>query len=337
MPPGPPMQWGPPQPWQPRPKPPTLPVELREYPAFWRAPGIRAWRPILAIVLGAIGFFVSSLLVTIAAMFLEAAITGRDVADAFLALSDGVITPTIFLANSVSLGLLVPLSFLLSRLVGQKGGWISSVVGRVRWGWLLKCFVVSFIAVGAFIVFSTTVDGWDQLELSARPGWWWLLIGVLLVTPFQAAGEEYLIRGVLNRGVASLIPPRVVGAVAGAVVSSGVFMLLHGAGDIWLNITYFTMGMLFSYLTWRTGGLEAGVAMHAANNLVALAFLPFQDISKIFDREAGTGDPSVLLQLVLLGVAGAIIVLMARRGGIQRATAPAMPDAGPISVPQSAT
>lgn len=319
----PPPQWGPPPMWAPPPKPPMLPVVAREYPAFWRAPGIKAWRPIVAIILGAIGFLVSSLIVTLGAFFLEAWITGGNVGDALLDLTEGIATSTFLLANSVSLGLLVPLSFLLSRLVGQKGGWMSSVMGRVRWGWLMKCFLVSLIAVGGLIVFSATFEGWDQLELSARPGWWWLLIGIILVTPFQAAGEEYLIRGVLNRGVASLVPPRLVGAIVGAVVSSFVFMLLHDAGDIWLNVNYFSMGMLFSYLVWRTGGLEAAVAMHAANNLVGFAFVPFQDISDLFDRGAGTGGPIVLIQMVVLGAAAAVIVLMARRGGVERASAPA--------------
>ncbi len=329
---GPPPPWAGPQQWGPPPKPPKLPVEPREYPAFWRAPGIRAWRPIVAIVLGAVGFLVSSIVVTVAALWLESLFTGVSIVDTSLGLMDGVITPTVFLANSVALGVLIPLSFLLSRLVGQKGGWLSSVAGRVRWGWLLKCFLVSFIALGAFTVITTTAEGWQEMELSLRPGWWWLLIGVLLVTPFQAAGEEYLIRGILNRGVASLIPPRMVGAIIGAVLSSTVFMLLHGAGDVWLNITYFSMGMLFSYLTWRTGGLEAAVAMHAANNLIALVFVPFQDLSDIFDREAGAGDATVLIQLALLAISATVIVVMARRGGTQRSAAPAAVHPAP-SVP----
>lgn len=301
-----------------------LPVEPQEYPAFWRAPGISAWRPILAVILGAIGFLASTTVIVGAALLLESTISGVGVQELVVALAGGGITPILFLANSVSLALLVPLSFLLSRLVGQKGGWISSVVGRVRWGWLLRCFAVSFVAVGALMVVSVLL-GWELLELASQPGWWWLLIGIILITPFQAAGEEYLIRGVLNRAVASLIPSRAVGAVAGAVVSSVGFMLLHGAGDIWLNITYFSMGMLFSYLTWRTGGLEAAVAMHAANNLVAMVFLPFQDISELFNRAEGVGDPTVLVQLVLLGAAAAVIVAMARRRSVERAGAPGAP------------
>ena len=150
-----------------------------------------------------------------------------------------------------------------------------------------------------------------------------MLIAVLLITPFQAAGEEALIRGVLNRGSASLIPGRLLGSVVGGVLSSLVFMLLHGAGDIWLNITYFGMGMLFSYLTWRTGGLEAAVAMHAANNLLALAFLPFQDIDEVLNRASGSSSPTVLLQLVVLSITAAIIVRMARKQSLDRSSAPA--------------
>ncbi len=308
-----------------------LPVEPREYPSFWQAPGIKPWRPILAIILGGIGFLLSTTVVVGVAMLIESAISGRSVFELSQVLVDGGITPILFLANSASLAVLVPLSLILSRLVGQKGGWLSSVVGRVRWGWLAKCFLVSFGAIGALIVVSTTLEGWDSLELSVRPGWWWLLVGIIIVTPFQAAGEEYLIRGVLNRGIASLIPPRVAGAVVGGVVSSVVFMLLHGAGDVWLNITYFSMGMLFSYLTWRTGGLEAAVAMHAANNLIALALLPFQDLNEVFNRSAGTGDPTVLLQLVVLGAAAAVIVHMARRRRVSRTGAPAAAIPGGIT------
>ena len=163
---------------------------------------------------------------------------------------------------------------------------------------------------------------WCRAARRRSGDWWWLLIGIIVLTPFQAAGEEYLVRGVLNRAVASFIPPRIVGAILGAVVSSFVFMVIHFADDVWLNITYFSMGMLFSYLAWRTGGLEAAIALHLANNLVAMLFLPFQDISEVYVRTAGTGDPTVLLQMGLLGIAAVVIVDMARRSSIERVGPP---------------
>lgn len=335
--------WAPPPPpppgWAPSPFPPApprprhlLPHEPREYHWFWRVTGLLAWRPILAIVLGVIGFFGISMVVSVIGLVLDAGSVPGGMEEALENLVDGQVSRTLFIANSVALGLMVPLAFLLQRLAGQPGGFLSSVTGRLRWGWMGTCFAISLVGVVGFIGLGIAIDGWESLELSVQPGWWWLLAAILVVTPFQAAGEEYLVRGVLNRAVASWFPWRTVALVAGAIGSSIVFMLMHGAGDIWLNIVYFTMGLLFCHLTWRTGGLEAAVAMHIANNLVALAFVPFQEWGGIFDREAGAGGPVVLLQLIFLGAATVVIDVVARRRGIVRATAPAaLGSPGPLT------
>ncbi len=66
-------------------------------------------------------------------------------------------------------------------------------------------------------------------------------------------------------------PPRpAVGIAAGAVVSATLFALAHGAQDPWLFGDRLAFGLVASWLAWRTGGLEAAVALHAANNLVSL-------------------------------------------------------------------
>lgn len=308
-------------------RPPALPTEPREYQDFWRTPGIPLWKPFVAVLLGAVGFFVISFVVTLAAMFYDIASAGGDVESVIEGLLEGEISQVVFIANSVALGLMVGLSFLLQRIVGQRPGFLSSVVGRVRWRWLLTCFGISFVAVALLTVIDLALVGWDTLELAPRPGWLLLLVAILVVTPFQAAGEEYLVRGVLFRAVGSIIPNRTVGLLLGAVASSLVFVLLHSAADPWLNLVYFCMGMLFCHLTWRTGGLEAAVAMHTANNILGLAFVPFQEWGGIFDRSAGVAGPEVLIQLGLLVVAGAVIEVLARRRGLVRVSAPAAPPA----------
>lgn len=303
------------------PRPPE-PVE-REYPWFWRQPTVAPWRPILAVLLGVVGFLVVSLVFSGVGMAVDAALNPGGFQAVVTELLNGDVSRVMFVANSVSLGFLIPLAFLLQLLSRQRAGFLSSVVGRVRWGWLLTCFAVSMTATLAYLAFGVLVDGWDSLGVSFRPGWAWLLVVILVVTPFQSAGEEYLVRGILNRSVAALLPWRVPALVLGAVVSSWVFMLLHGAGDPWLQIMYFTMGMMFCYLTWRTGGLEAGVALHAANNLVGLGLVPFQEWGGIFDRQAGVASPVALLQLVFLGVAVVAIEWLARRRGVARTGIPA--------------
>lgn len=237
----------------------------------------------------------------------------------------GELSRPLFIANSVALGLLVPFAFLLQFILGQRPGFLSSVVGRIRWGWLMTCFGISVVAVFGFFGIGVILEGPEAYELSLQPGWLVLLVLIIVVTPFQAAGEEYAFRGILLRGVAALIPHRRVALVVGAVVSSALFALVHGAADPWLNLTYFLMGLMFCHLTWRTGGLEAAIAMHAANNLIALGIVPFQEWGGLFDRSDGTGGPIVLVQLVFLGVATVVIDVLARRRGLTRTWTPDTP------------
>ncbi|MCC2592588.1 CPBP family intramembrane metalloprotease [Tessaracoccus sp. OS52] len=306
---------------------PTLPVVEREYQEFWRTPGIPMWKPFVVVILGAVGFFAISLVITLAAVVIDGLLTPGGFTEVSNDLLAGEVSRLVFIANSVALGLMIPLAFLLQRFTGQPAGFLSSVVGRTRWGWLLTCFWISLLAVAALTAIELGLGGWAALGLELRPGWLPLLAAILVVTPFQAAGEEYLIRGVLFRAAGSLVPHRWVALGLGAAVSSFVFMLLHGAADPWLNLMYFCMGLLFCYLTWRTGGLEAAIAMHAANNLVGLTFVPFQEWGGIFDRSAGVAGPIVLVQLVLLLVAAAVIEVLARRRAMVTVAAPAAPPA----------
>jgi membrane protease YdiL (CAAX protease family) len=89
----------------------------------------------------------------------------------------------------------------------------------------------------------------------------------------------------------------------GAVVSSVAFMFLHAAQDIYLNAFYFSFGMISCWMAWRTGGLEAGIALHVVNNMVAMAVLPFSDFSGLFNRQAGSANPMDVLPLAAVMLA----------------------------------
>ena len=84
------------------------------------------------------------------------------------------------------------------------------------------------------------------------------------------------------------------------------------------------------FLTWRTGGIEAAVGIHVANNMIGMALVPFQDFSDIFERAAGTGSPLLLIQLAMLVVATVVIEIVARRSKLTFASAPAAQP--PISI-----
>jgi len=304
---------------------PPLPVVETDYPSFWRTPRWSPWRVVLTIPVALIAFFVlSSLMIGLALVVDE--VTGRvPVADAVSNLANGRgITPAVFIANNLALAGLIPIAMLVSvAIFGQPVRWLTSVVGRLRWGWLGVCFAV---LVPIWLVLGILELGSTAGELHVGRDTGLLIVGILLTTPLQCAGEEFGFRGLANRTFASILPHGASGAVLGALVSSLLFMLAHMAADIWLNIFYFSFGLIACYLVWVTGGLEASIAMHVVNNLVGEATFPFlPDISTMMDRSAGTGSPLALVQLLAPLLGAVLITRLARRRGIQRRSAPGRP------------
>ena len=97
-----------------------------------------------------------------------------------------------------------------------------------------------------------------------------LLAVILVTTPLQAAGEEVGFRGYLNQAVSSWFARPAVGIAAGGAVSAVCFALAHGLQDVPLFADRLSFGAVAAWLVWRTGGLEASIALHAANNLISL-------------------------------------------------------------------
>jgi hypothetical protein len=99
-----------------------------------------------------------------------------------------------------------------------------------------------------------------------------LLVVIVATTPLQAAAEEYGFRGYLTQAICSWVSRPMVGTVLAAVVTATLFALAHGTQNVWLFSDRLAFGLVASWLAWRTGGLEAPVALHIANNLVGLAY-----------------------------------------------------------------
>lgn len=107
-----------------------------------------------------------------------------------------------------------------------------------------------------------------------NPGSFFLFLPiVLLLTPVQIAAEELLFRGYLLQGIGSKLGPQ-----AGAVLSSLLFMLLHGlspallaqatwSGKAGLLVYYFSVGGFLCWLTLKDQSLELALGVHAANNI----------------------------------------------------------------------
>lgn len=313
--PGPQGQWGPPN-WPPpvRPAPSVFPERPTGYVQFWRAPGIPAWLPIVATILMAVSFVALTTVIVLGALF----VGGTPTLDELEAIAEGSLSPALVLANSVSIALVLPVGFLVARMLKQRPGYLSSVVGRFRWGFFWKATAVVSVVFLLYTAITFLSDDVEAMGLEVREHTWWLLVGLLLVTPFQAAAEEYLLRGYVLRTVGSWFAGPVPAVLVGGLINTLIFMSLHASLDPWLNLVYFTMGTVGTYLVWRTGGLEGAVAIHVVNNMIGMAILPFQDMAAQFDRSAGAGGPEVLFQVLATVIAGALIVWLARRENLAR-------------------
>lgn len=178
-------------------------------------------------------------------------------------------TPLQQAAGALSLGLLIPYSMLLQRvLYGVPASSLHSVTGKFRWaifGRSLVAFgplLVILISV-VFLVPGETIT-WTTADLVA------LFVTGMLLTPLAAAGEEYGLRGLMFRVVGGWTRGALAGAILGIVATTVLFSLFHGTTDPYLLSTYLILFSSMAIITWRTGGLEVAVVVHAVYNVTAL-------------------------------------------------------------------
>lgn len=285
----------------PPPPPSVLPLEPTRYAQFWRAPRWRWWKSPLVLLAG----LAAALLVQLVLVLVAAAAGWFD-------LTGGALGAREFLVNNVGLALLVPVVLLLVwGIVGQRPRWMGSVHGRLRWRPLL---VIAALLAPVWVLVSLLLDWRDRSDWQVGEHTWLLIVGIALTTPLQCAGEEYAFRGLVNRAVASLTAHRILGPVLGAIVSTIGFCAAHFAQDLWLNLFYASFGLTAAWLTHRTGGLEAAIAIHVVNNLTSEVPFPFIDLAEVFDRSAGTASFGAIAPgLGLLAFAVLVVELIVRR------------------------
>jgi len=288
---------------------------------FFQVPARKWWWALVALA-AYVGFFVVIQLMSVFAMLVSDPSMIQDV------LSGGLkTTPSLFLINNLALAAEILTCTLIAWLFFRQGfGWLVSVVGRFRWKWFLitiGVFAAGYAVQTVVELLVLTPEEFGFAELEMKPYTWFMIGAILLTTPLQAAGEEFQSRALLARLIAAIVPFRWVGLALSALIPSLFFMLLHNASDVWLNIDYFCTALLLWWLAYRTGGIEASIALHVINNLFALMLLPFSDISDMFDRGEGTGSPMILIYLAAEFVLVLLIDYIARRRGLVRLSAPA--------------
>lgn len=274
----------------PHPHPVTYPHLLRT--VTWEQDW---WRTILGGVALPFWYFAGILLllpVYLVAVGVQSTITGEAYGDVFMGLfglATGEISPASMFYINVHLASITWVAFLLmAYLHRMRPGWLTSVAPKMRWGYFWACMGLSVVAILVSLGLSLVVPGAaDDGTGGAVNDFTGELIALALVialtTPLQAIGEEYGFRGYLMVALGSLsgwIAERTgitreramaIGTVVAIVGTSLLFALAHGVQNFPLFFDRFTFGLIAGILVVRTGGLEAGIALHVLNNLVAFA------------------------------------------------------------------
>jgi membrane protease YdiL (CAAX protease family) len=314
----------------------AMPDGPRPYQQMLRGPRYRWWKPLLCLLLVVL-MAVLMMWLAIVPVLIAGLVSGAPDLVAYITPDIANLGPIGFIYLNLSLIVLIPASGLSIWIVhGIRPRFLSSVAGGIRWRWLLRCIAVILPLWALYTGLGVLVEPFT----SPRPDHWIaLLVIVVLMTPLQAAGEEYFFRGWIMQNVGAWFARPMVGLVASLVVSAVAFSTAHLSPDPWVLGTIACLAVASGLAAWRTGGLEAGIAMHAVNNVLTFfVVVVFGGWSQAFVGTQTTGTPMMLLLAVIgNGAALGLILWQAKRIGLQPYYQPAAPPMAPTSVPPAPT
>ncbi|WGW10516.1 type II CAAX endopeptidase family protein [Saxibacter everestensis] len=226
-------------------------------------------------------------------------------------------TPVRHAGSMIGLALLIPWSMLIQRwLYGVPAASLHSVTSWFRFDLLGKALLVFgpawLIVNGLGFLAPAEEVPWSQTDLIA------MFLVTFLLTPLQTTGEEYGFRGLAFRVIGSWTRSPRAGLVAGVVVTSVLFTAMHGSTDPYIITWYLTLFTCLAIITWRTGGLEIAIVLHAILNtltFIAAFYLRVDFGAAIQDRSAGVGTPYQLLPALAVIAITAVIWWWTRKTG----------------------
>lgn len=223
--------------------------------------------------------------------------------------------PGMFVLLMLSVIIMLPAAIGASRIVQGRGvGYLTSVTGRMRWGWLgltLLIATVFYIALHAISFIGQPFPGDGLTAAVQHKNFLLMIVLILILVPLQCAAEEYVFRGVMMQAIGRWLR----NPWWAILLPAPLFMMAH-MYDIWGQLSVGFMAVIAGYLTWRTGGLEAAIALHIINNVSIFMLEAFG----LIDSSTGdTGGVVSLLAMVVLEVSyAAVVVWFAKRKGIER-------------------
>lgn len=287
----------------------------------------RWWKPLLLLLLAGAFFGILTAIVTIVFLPLLLIADPDYPAQVAAGTTEALDTqrPMSVLVSMVSIIVMLPAVLLAMLVMGMRPiGRIWSVAARIRWGLLgrllgaavLAIAVMNLVGIGADALLIPTSDAVTVpvgAEFDGRAALLSMLLVVFLV-PLQSTAEEVVFRGLFMQVLGAWLK----NPWFAILIPSVGFASLH-IYDVWGLLAVGLLGAVSAWLTWRTGGLEAAIAIHIVNNYIAFGILA----SGVTGETAQTSDGGSLGGLVGQAAGLAVFVWLTlrifARGGHGRA------------------
>ncbi|MFF0945701.1 CPBP family intramembrane glutamic endopeptidase [Kocuria sp. CPCC 205300] len=288
-------------------------------------PEHRWWKPLVELLLFGAFYLVLAIVFGIVWAVGLMAVRGEEAMDEIVldATALEIMDPAIFFMLFFSLVLMIPALLAARAITGPRPiGLLLSVTGRLRWDFLARCLLV---ALGIYALGHAAALLLELAALGTLPppqpvdGFWWLMAMIVLVVPLQSAAEELVFRGYLLQSVGRWLR-RPVFAI---LLPVPLFTFGH-LYDAWGLLAVAFMAVVAGWLTWRTGGLEAAIALHVVNNVVATLFGAFGLADP--DAQESTWVALALSAAMQLVFAWLAVRIAGRRGvAVTRTVRPPLP------------
>ena len=229
-----------------------LGLVARFRPAAW-------WRALIELVLLA-AFAALFGVACVVVLGVAAQQHGRD----FSVLLEGSVDPLTPLVQVLVIASILPAPFLAARIAGRNPRALCSTALRLRWGVLGRALAV----VGALYAAQVLIDVLRApTDPTVTPFRLELIAAFALAVPLQAAAEEFVFRGALPQILGQWGSP----AWLAYALPAALFVAGHAYNWVGL-VDIAVFAVCTAVLTWRTGGLEAGIALHAIGNTVFFSY-----------------------------------------------------------------
>lgn len=231
------------------------------------------------------------------------------------------LTPLTIVASGISTAITAVLATILVASMA-KVPWRAVFRHRRPFDWrrlgiyLLGSAVLVGLSILAGALIAPEATGWGTPETFGIGA---TTIGIIVVTllaiPLQAAGEEVAFRGAVIPAAGSWFRGTRLAIVFGILVSGALFALVHVSLDPWFVSYLFVFSACAAIMGLISGGLEAAMAFHVSNNVLAgiVNALFAGNDATVVDRAAGSGPGPAFIILMVMNVSVVALVWRVER------------------------